>query len=129
MGYKESHEAAGLPNDEPVVVEQRTLSQSYNVPIQGQGPPRLDPDTLAVTQPQTRIFLKPLVSPSCLGMAAFFGGTWTFSTYILGWYGHDQVNIFDYVFPFIFFRGLAQFIAGFYGFPARDILVTVYHVS
>jgi len=118
--------------DKPVMVEQRTVREQYNVPIAGQNAnlARLDPDLLAITQPQTRIFLRPIASPSCLGMAAFFAGTWVFSTYILGGYGADNFNVFVQVFPFIFvFGGLAQFIAGFYGFPARDNLVTVYHVS
>ena len=132
VDYNNPHHSVPIAGDKPVVIEQRTVRESYNAPVQqgAYAPQRLDPDSLAVTQPQTRIFLRPLASPSCLGMACFFAGTWVFSTYILGWYGSDNFNIFYHVFPFIaVFGGLAQFIAGYYGFPARDNLVTVYHVS
>ena len=114
----------------PVTIEQRTTTASYAVPVNNNNPnnfARLDPDALAITQPQTRIFLRPIAMPSCLGMAAFFGGTWVFSTFLCGWY---QDNTQFLLFPFaFFFGGLAQFISGYYGFPARDNLATVFHVT
>jgi uncharacterized protein len=81
-----------------------------------------------MTQPQTRILLKPLASPSILGMAAFFGGIWTFATFLCGWYHQDNILSITPVFIALY-SGLAQFIAGFYGFPARDNFTTVFHVS
>ena len=114
----------GLPMTK--TIEQQTVTHSYAMPQQSFQP--LDPDTLAGMQPLPRIFLRPIASPALLGMAMYFGGTWCFATYLCGWY--NVPNIEYYLFPFIFlFGGLAQFIAGFYGFPARDNVVTVFHVS
>jgi len=76
------------------------------------------------SQPQIRIFLQPIAPPAALGLAGFAGSTWITSSYIAQWWGNpDSPTIF---FPFVgIFGGLAQFIAGIYGFRARDTLVTV----
>lgn len=79
--------------------------------------------TLAQT-PSVQIFLQPIAPPAALGLAGFAGSTWITSSYIANWWGNDtSPTIF---FPFVgMFGGLAQFIAGLYGFKARDTLVTV----
>lgn len=75
-------------------------------------------------RPGLQIFLQPIAPPAALGLAGFAGSTWITSSYIASWWGnHDSPLIF---FPFVgIFGGLAQFIAGLYGFKARDTLVTV----
>ena len=74
--------------------------------------------------PGIQIFLQPIAPPAALGLAGFAGSTWITSSYIANWWGGpESPTIF---FPFVgLFGGLAQFIAGLYGFKARDTLVTV----
>ena len=74
--------------------------------------------------PDVQIFLRPIAPPAALGLAGFAGSTWITSSYIAAWWGNSESpTIF---FPFVgIFGGLAQFIAGLYGFQARDTLVTV----
>jgi len=74
--------------------------------------------------PNVQIFLKPIAPPAALGLAGFAGSTFIASSYIANWWGGpESPTIF---FPFVgIFGGLAQFIAGLYGFQARDTLVTV----
>jgi succinate-acetate transporter protein len=75
-------------------------------------------------QPAVSIFLQPIAPPAALGLAGFAGSTWITASWIANWWGSpDSPSIF---FPFVaFFGGLAQFIAGLYGFHARDTLVSV----
>lgn len=74
--------------------------------------------------PGVQIFLKPIAPPAALGLAGFAGSTFITSSWIAQWWGNGaSPTIF---FPFVgLFGGLAQFIAGLYGFSARDTLVTV----
>lgn len=69
--------------------------------------------------PGVQIFLRPIAPPATLGLAGFAGSTWITSSYIANWWGNaESPTIF---FPFVgIFGGLAQFIAGVYGFHARD---------
>ncbi|KAK6820957.1 GPR1/FUN34/yaaH family-domain-containing protein [Apiospora arundinis] len=75
-------------------------------------------------RPGVQIFLQPIAPPAALGLAGFAGSTWITASYIANWWGNaESPSIF---FPFVgIFGGLAQFIAGLYGFRARDTLVTV----
>ncbi|KAH9828955.1 GPR1/FUN34/yaaH family-domain-containing protein [Rhodofomes roseus] len=76
--------------------------------------------------PRVQIFLRPIAAPAALGLAGFAGSTWITASYIAAWWGGpSSPTIF---FPFVtLFGGLAQFLAGLQGFPARDVLVTVVH--
>ena len=78
-------------------------------------------------EPNVTIFLRPIAAPAALGLAGFSGSTFITASYIAGWWGSkDSPTIF---FPFVaFWGGLGQFIAGLYGYAARDVLVTVIHV-
>jgi succinate-acetate transporter protein len=81
-------------------------------------------DRILEQTPQIRIFLKPIAPPAALGLAGFAGSTWITSSYIANWWGNADSPVIS--FPFVaFFGGLAQFIAGLFGFAARDVLVTV----
>ncbi|KAI0592754.1 GPR1/FUN34/yaaH family-domain-containing protein [Biscogniauxia sp. FL1348] len=74
--------------------------------------------------PGITIFLQPVAPPAALGLAGFAGSTWITSSYIADWWGTPESPAL--FFPFVgIFGGLAQFIAGLYGFKARDTLVTV----
>ena len=88
---------------------------------------RLDPDLLKDTQPQTRIFLRPIAAPSCLGFCMFFHSTFVVATYLASWWGRSDSQ--SIIWPFVAVTGLGQFMAGFYGFNARDNLACVIHVS
>ena len=117
--YPASHDVMIEEKPAPGVAYPSTAPSTY---------PPLDADLLARTQPQVRIFLKPIAQPSCLGFAGFFGSTWIVSTYLTAWYG--TANTPTIIFPFVaFFGGLGQFIAGLFGFPARDNMATVIHVT
>ncbi|KAL4922802.1 GPR1/FUN34/yaaH family-domain-containing protein [Aspergillus aurantiobrunneus] len=76
--------------------------------------------------PNVTIFLKPIAAPAALGLAGFAGSTFITASYIARWWGNDESpTIF---FPFVaFWGGLGQFIAGLFGYAARDTLVTVIH--
>ncbi|KAI1484879.1 hypothetical protein F5X96DRAFT_683263 [Biscogniauxia mediterranea] len=77
--------------------------------------------------PGFTIFHQPVVAlPAALGLAGFAGSTWITSSSIANWWGTpESPTLF---FPFVgIFGGLAQLIAGLYGFKARDPLVTVIH--
>ena len=88
---------------------------------------RLDADALKHTQPEVRIILRPIAAPSCLGFCMFFLSTFIVATYLASWWGRtDSQSIF---WPFVAVTGLGQFIAGFYGFSARDNLACVIHVT
>lgn len=78
-------------------------------------------------EPDVTIFLRPIAAPAALGLAGFSGSTFITASYIAGWWGSkDSPTIF---FPFVaIWGGVGQFIAGLYGFAARDVLVTVIHV-
>lgn len=70
------------------------------------------------------IFLRPIAPPAALGLAGFSGSTIIVATWICRWWGGPDSPL--YFFPFIgLWGGLSQFIAGIYGFAARDTLVSV----
>lgn len=75
-------------------------------------------------EPNVSIFLRPIAPPAALGLAGFAGSTWITASWMAAWWGgSESPTVF---FPFVaFWGGLAQFIAGLYGFWARDVLVTV----
>ena len=84
-------------------------------------------DKILNNDPNVTIFLRPIAAPAALGLAGFAGSTWITAAYIAEWYGNkDSPLIF---FPFVaFWGGLGQFVAGLFGYAARDTLVTVIHV-
>lgn len=78
-------------------------------------------------EPNVTIFLRPIAAPAALGLAGFAGSTWITATYIARWWGNEESPLL--FFPFVaFWGGLGQFIAGLFGYAARDALVTVIHV-
>lgn len=80
-------------------------------------------DTLQQT-PGVRIVLRPIAPPAALGLAGFAGSTFIASMWIASWWGDEESPLV--IFPFLgLFGGLAQFIAGLFGFWARDTLVSV----
>ncbi|KAL3464634.1 GPR1/FUN34/yaaH family-domain-containing protein [Aspergillus heterothallicus] len=84
-------------------------------------------DRLLERDPNVTIFLRPIAAPAALGLAGFAGSTWITATWIARWWGDESSpTIF---FPFVaFWGGLGQFIAGLFGYAARDTLITVIHV-
>lgn len=82
-------------------------------------------DTLA-REPHVTIFLRPIAPPAALGLAGFAGSTFITATYIARWWGNEDSPLI--FFPFVaFWGGLGQFVAAFFGYAARDTLVTVIH--
>lgn len=74
--------------------------------------------------PQITIFLRPIAPPAALALAGFSGSTFIAAAWIANWFGNSESPLI--FFPFVaFWGGLAQFIAGIFGFLARDVLVTV----
>lgn len=75
---------------------------------------------------RSRVVLEPIAAPSVLGLFGFAGATFIVAGNLAGWYGNSTSALF--LFPFAaLFGGLAQFIAGLYGFRARDVLATAMH--
>lgn len=84
-------------------------------------------DRVIEKDPNVTIFLKPIAAPAALGLAGFAGSTFITSMFIAEWWGNEKSPLI--FFPFVaFWGGLGQFIAGIFGYAARDTLVTVIHV-
>lgn len=76
--------------------------------------------------PPARVTLQPIAPPSILGLYGFAGATLIVAAHQAGLYGGSTSALF--LFPFAaFFGGLAQFMAGMWGFRARDGLATAMH--
>jgi succinate-acetate transporter protein len=76
--------------------------------------------------PPARVFLQPIAPPSILGLYGFAGATLIVAAHQAGLYGGSTSATF--LFPFAaFFGGLAQFMAGMWGYRARDGLATAMH--
>jgi succinate-acetate transporter protein len=82
------------------------------------------PDQPSILTAQT--FLQPIAAPSILGLYGFAGATFMVAANLAGWFGSPTSP--HYLFPFAaFFGGLAQFMAGMWGYKARDGLATAMH--
>lgn len=81
-------------------------------------------EAILASRPNVQIYLQPIAPPAALGLAGFSASTWITASWIARWWGGpESPTVF---FPFVaLFGGLAQFIAGLFGFKARDTLVTV----
>lgn len=84
-------------------------------------------DEVLAKDPNVTIFLRPIAPPAARGLAGFSGSTFIGSMYLAEWWGNKESPII--FFPFVmFWGGLGQFIAGFFGYHARGCLVTIVHV-
>lgn len=84
-------------------------------------------DEILDKDPKVSVYLEPIAAPVVLGLAGFAGSTWIVSMWLAKWWG--DVYSESTWFPLtLFFGGLGQFIAGFFGFHARDLLVNVVHI-
>jgi uncharacterized protein len=84
------------------------------------------PEDASAWRAQTRVFLRPVAAPSILGLFGFAGATFMVAANMAGWYGNATSSL--YIFPFAAtFGGLAQFIAGVWGYRARDGIATAMH--
>jgi hypothetical protein len=73
-----------------------------------------------------RVFLQPIAPPSILGLYGFAGATFIVAAHLAGWYGSATSN--EYLWPFAaVFGGVAQFLAGMWGYRARDAVATAMH--
>ncbi|HEX4521861.1 MAG TPA: GPR1/FUN34/YaaH family transporter [Gaiellaceae bacterium] len=73
-----------------------------------------------------RVFLQPIAPPSILGLYGFAGATFVVAAHLAGWYGTATSNA--YLWPFAaIFGGVAQFLAGMWGYRARDAVATAMH--
>src|SRR5579875_3673043 len=86
----------------------------------------ISPDDPAAWRSQTRVFLQPIAAPSILGLFGFAGATFMVAANLAGWYGRATSDV--YIFPFAaVFGGPAPFLAGMWGFRARDGIATAMH--
>jgi uncharacterized protein len=73
-----------------------------------------------------RVFLQPIAPPSILGLFGFAGATFMVAANMAGWYGTTKSG--GYLWPFAaVFGGVAQFLAGMWGYRARDAIATAMH--
>jgi hypothetical protein len=73
-----------------------------------------------------RVFLQPIAPPSILGLYGFAAATFIVAAHMAGWYGTATSNA--YLWPFAaIFGGVAQFLAGMWGYRARDAVATAMH--
>jgi len=73
-----------------------------------------------------RVFLQPIAPPSILGLFGFAAATFMVAANMAGWYGTTGSNA--YLWPFAaIFGGVAQFLAGMWGYRARDAIATAMH--
>lgn len=83
-------------------------------------------EDLGAWRAQTRVFLQPIAAPSILGLFGFAAATFMVAANLAGWYGNATTGI--YLFPFAAtFGGVAQLIAGVWGYRARDGIATAMH--
>jgi succinate-acetate transporter protein len=84
------------------------------------------PDDPVAWRSQTRVFLQPVAAPSILGLFGFAGATFMVAANMAGWFGNSTSLV--YIFPFAAtFGGVAQFVAGVWGYRARDGIATAMH--
>src|SRR5690242_18879976 len=99
------------------VTERTTLAERTT-----DGHTRYDPTII----PPARVLLQPIAPPSILGLYGFAGATLIVAAHQAGLYGGSTSA--QFLFPFAaFFGGLAQFMAGMWGYRARDGLATATH--
>lgn len=68
---------------------------------------------------RARVVLTPIAAPSILGLFGFMAATIMVGAWQAGWYGDAKTPLI--IFPFaMVFGGLAQLVAAFYSFRARD---------
>ena len=104
------------------VRESRTRNEQVRPEQVGNGHERYD----ATLAPPARVFLQPIAPPSILGLYGFAGATLIVAANQAGLYGGSDSA--QFLFPFAaFFGGLAQFMAGMWGYRARDGLATAMH--
>ena len=73
-----------------------------------------------------RVFLQPIAPPSILGLFGFAGATFMVAANLAGWYRTTKSG--GYLWPFAaVFGGVAQFLAGMWGYRARDAIATAMH--
>ncbi|MEU8119782.1 GPR1/FUN34/YaaH family transporter [Spirillospora sp. NPDC049024] len=84
------------------------------------------PGEHALWEDRTRVFLQPIAAPSILGLfglatAAMMVGAWQ-----AGWYGNAGTPLV--LWPLVLtFGGIAQLLAGLWGYRARDGIATAMH--
>lgn len=84
-------------------------------------------DEILDKDPNVSVYLEPMAAPVVLGLSGFAGSTWIVSMWLAHWWG--DIYSTGTWFPLtLFFGGLGQFIAGFFGFHARDLLVNIVHI-
>jgi succinate-acetate transporter protein len=87
----------------------------------GSAAPATDPESWASVRDQARIVLRPVASPSTIGMFGLAAGTFVLAGLQLGWVPADQstqVGLALMTFPFI-----AQLVASLVAIWARDAVV------
>src|SRR3954451_21619174 len=78
------------------------------------------------TDVAARVFLQPIAPPSILGLYGFAAATFMVAANMAGWYGTTGSKA--YLWPFAaIFGGVAQFLAGMWGYRARDAVATAMH--
>lgn len=83
--------------------------------------------TMHDVDPTVTTYVEPIAFPSILGLAGFAGSTWIGSMFLAQWWG--DVHSFAIFAPFTaLWGGFGQFIAGYFGYYSKNILVTVVHV-
>lgn len=88
---------------------------------------RYDGDVRALWEGRTRLVLTPTAAPSILGLMGFAGATFMIASNLAGWWGNTTTDP-AILAPFaLFFGGLAQLVAGVFGYRARDGLATAAH--
>ena len=74
---------------------------------------------------RSRIVLTPVAAPAVLGWFAFAIAALLVGSHLAGWWGGEQTLL--YLAPFALFLGVGQFLAGMWGFRAREPVATAIH--
>lgn len=72
-----------------------------------------------------RVVLTPVAAPAILGWFCFAAAAFLFGSHLAGWWGGAEAML--YLAPFLGLLGLAQLLAGMWGFRAREPMATVAH--
>ena len=74
---------------------------------------------------RSRIVLTPVAAPAVLGWFSFAIASLLLGSHLAGWWGGEE-TLFALA-PFFLFIGIGQFLAGMWGFRAREPVATAVH--
>lgn len=134
MARRREHQSAPMPGEHtgPAMPAEGTATPAHGAAAPAQGaamaPPRGADQAgeHALWEDRTRVFLQPIAAPSILGLFGLAAAAMMVGAWQAGWYGGAGTPLI--LWPFVLtFGGIAQLLAGLWGYRARDGVATAMH--